>query len=270
LGLSVIVEAIIGSRKIFQRMQSYCIYSISMAVRVVVAFVILTTVYNWYFPTIAIVILAVLNDGCMISISRDHVTPSEYPEKWRPIKIFIMAIGFGCYLGVSTIVLYEVAVNTSFFQNSFGLATLDYNELAGLIYVQLSVGGLATIFITRSHTFSFLDRPGLAVVIAFIIAQVIASVLGAYGLPSQYNGFGGAGWGYVLVGWVWSIIWFIPMDCCKVAIYTLQKTKLYKHLAHFHENQASTRRAVIHSRENSVRQSQQSQQSQAPKSEKKE
>jgi len=207
-----------------------------MAVRVVIAFVILTTVYNWYFPTIAIVILAVLNDGCMISISRDHVKPSEYPEKWRPIKVFALAILFGCYLGVSTIILYEVATNTHFFQDKFGLATLGYNELAGLIYVQLSVGGLATIFVTRSHTFSFLDRPGLTVVIAFIIAQVIASVLGAYGLPNQYDGFGGAGWGYVLVGWVWSIIWYLPMDCAKVLIFKSQNTKLYHHLAHYHRS----------------------------------
>jgi len=211
-----------------------------MAVRVVIAFVILTTVYNWYFPTIAIVILAVLNDGCMISISRDHVKPSETPEKWNPIKVFGLAILFGCYLGVSTIILFEVATNTMFFQDKFGLATLGYAELSGLIYVQLSTGGLATIFITRSHTFSFLDRPGLAVIIAFIIAQVIASVLGAYGLgPSQYDGFGGAGWGYVLVGWVWSIIWYLPMDCAKVLIYQSQKTKLYKHLAHFHKTPSS-------------------------------
>jgi len=40
-GLSVIVDTIIGSRKIFQRMKSYCVYSISMCVCVVLLFVIL-------------------------------------------------------------------------------------------------------------------------------------------------------------------------------------------------------------------------------------
>jgi H+-transporting ATPase len=226
-GLSVIVDAIIGSRKIFQRMKSYCIYSISMAVRTVVAFVILTTVYDWYFPTIGIAILAILNDGCMISISRDRVTPSPLPDKWNPFNIFGSAVFYGCYLGISTIILFEVAVNTNFFQDTFGLATLNAEEMVGLIYTQISVGGLATIFITRSYSFSFLDRPGLFVVGAFIFAQAIASVLGAYGL-NGFNGFGGAGWGYVLVAWVWSIIWYIPLDCAKAAFRAIKETPLWK------------------------------------------
>jgi len=233
-GLSVIVDAITGSRKIFQRMKSYCVYSISMCVRVVLLFVILTTVYDWYFPTIAIVILAILNDGCMISISRDHVSPSETPDKWNPISVFVSAIGYGCYLGVSTIILFELVVNTDFFQNTFNLAYLSAEQLTGLVYVQISVGGLATIFITRSHSFFFLDRPGIWVVAAFIFAQAVASVIGAYGL-NGYNGFGGAGWGYVAVAWVWSIIWFVPMDCCKVFVNWIKKTTLYRHIVHWHK-----------------------------------
>jgi len=100
------------------------------------------------------------------------------------------------------------------------------------------VGGFATIFSTRSRTFSFLDHTGVFVGIAFIVAQIFASVIGAYGL-NGYNGFGGAGWGYVLVGWVWSIIWFIPMDCGKVALIYLMKTKLldFSHLHCFHHFQ---------------------------------
>jgi len=233
-GLSVIVDAIIGSRKIFQRMKSYCVYSISMCVRVVLLFVILTTVYNWYFPTIAIVILAILNDGCMISISRDRVEPSETPDKWNPYSVFISAVCYGCYLALSTIILFELVVNTNFFPDTFHLeklSTINDPRLTGLVYVQVSVGGLATIFITRSHSFSFLNRPGIFVVIAYIIAQVVASVIGAYGLD-DFDNFGGAGWGYVAVAWVWSIIWFIPMDTCKVLVNWVKKTTTYSHLVH--------------------------------------
>jgi H+-transporting ATPase len=226
-GLSVIVDAIIGSRKIFQRMKSYCIYSISMAVRTVIVFVVLTTVYDWYFPTIGIAILAVLNDGCMISISRDRVTPSEEPDKWNPYRIFIAAVLYGCYLAISTIILFELVVNTNFFQYHFGLPILDSEQLVGLIYLQISVAGLATIFITRTYGLSWLDRPGIYVLIAFIIAQAIASVIGAYGL-GNFHGFGGAGWGYVLVGWVWSLLWYFPLDCIKAVGYRLKNTLLWK------------------------------------------
>jgi H+-transporting ATPase len=234
-GLSVIVDAIIGSRKIFQRMKSYCIYSISMAVRTVIVFVILTTVYDWYFPTIGIAILAVLNDGCMISISRDRVTPSEKPDKWNPIRIFTASILYGCYLSISTIVLFELVVHTTFFQDHFGLATLNAEQLVGLIYLQISVAGLATIFITRSNGISWLDRPGLYVLIAYIIAQAIASVIGAYGL-GNFNGFGGAGWGYVLVGWVWSLMWYVPLDLLKATVHALENTLLWKEWTEFHQS----------------------------------
>jgi len=226
-GLSVIVDAIIGSRKIFQRMKSYCIYSISMAVRIVITFVILTTVYDWYFPTIATVILAILNDGCMISISRDRVTPSREPDIWRPIRIFGAAISYGIYLGVSSIILFHLASRTTFFRDRFGLDLLTATRLVGLVYIQLSVGGLATIFITRSYGISWLDRPGLPVLCAFIVSQVLSSVIGAYGL-NGFHGFEGCGWGYVLVAWVWSLIWYIPLDLFKTLINYFRSSLTWK------------------------------------------
>jgi len=251
-GLSVIVEAIIGSRKIFQRMKSYCIYSIAMAIRTVITFVVLTTVYDWYFPTIAIAILAILNDGCMISISRDRVTPSQVPDKWNPIRIFVTAIIYGCYLAVSTIVLFDIAWNSTFFQDTFHLRTLDRIEFVGLIYTQISVGGLATIFITRSYYIAWLDRPGLFVMIAFVVSQAISSVLGAYGL-NRWGGFGGAGWGWVLVAWVWSIIWFLPLDLAKAGVNYFKETMLWKewreHHGTFHPyREENVRKSIAYNR----------------------
>jgi len=199
-----------------------------MCVRIVVTFVILTTAYDWYFPTLAVVILAILNDGCMISISRDRVTPNENPDKWNPWVVFSSAIGYGAYLAVSTIVLFEVVTNTNYFQDRFGLAYLADNELVGLIYLQVSISGLSTIFITRSRTLSFLDRPGVSISVAFLIAQIVASVIAAYGLDN-YNGFGGAGWGYVAVAWTWACIWYLPLDLIKFAGFSLVNTKWWQH-----------------------------------------
>jgi len=138
------------------------------------------------------------------------------------------------YLAISTLVLFEIVVNTTFFQDHFHLATLTTEELVGLIYLQISVAGLSTIFITRSYGISWLDRPGLFVMIAFIIAQAIASVIGAYGL-NGFNGFGGSGWGYVLVGWVWSILWYLPLDFLKAAVNKFKNTLLWKEWNDFHQ-----------------------------------
>ena len=42
-----------------------------------------------YFPTLLIVLLAVFNDGAMIALSKDRVTPSRTPNTWNLPNIFI-------------------------------------------------------------------------------------------------------------------------------------------------------------------------------------
>ena len=46
-GLSTIVTAIIGARKIFQRMNTYAKYTVAMTFRICLTFGILTVVYDW-------------------------------------------------------------------------------------------------------------------------------------------------------------------------------------------------------------------------------
>ncbi|DBA04493.1 TPA: hypothetical protein N0F65_011041 [Lagenidium giganteum] len=91
-GLSVIITAIWKSREIFLRMKNYAMYSIAMTVRVGFTFVILTVAWNWYFPTLLIVILAILND------------------------VFASSITFGLWLTLSTVVLFYVVHDTHGFQ----------------------------------------------------------------------------------------------------------------------------------------------------------
>jgi hypothetical protein len=46
-GLSVIVSAIIGARKIFQRMTTYSKYTVAMTFRIAFTFGLLTVLYDW-------------------------------------------------------------------------------------------------------------------------------------------------------------------------------------------------------------------------------
>ena len=71
------------------------------------------------------------------------------------------------------------------FSSIFGLARLSETHARGLIYLQMSISGLATVFVTRTQGFSWVvwkERPGIPIVIAFCAAQLIAMFLGAYGL----------------------------------------------------------------------------------------
>ncbi len=64
------MTAIIGARKIFQRMTTYSKYTVAMTFRICFTFGLLTVIYNFYFPTVLIVLLAVFNDGAMIALSK--------------------------------------------------------------------------------------------------------------------------------------------------------------------------------------------------------
>lgn len=70
-------------------------YSITTCVRIVLTFGIYTLAYGNNFPPDAIVILALLNDSCMLSISKDRVTPSDEPDEWNLAEIFGTAIVLG-------------------------------------------------------------------------------------------------------------------------------------------------------------------------------
>lgn len=60
-------------------------------------------------------------------------------------------------------------------QKTFGVRDIrgDPEQMAAAIYLQVSTISQALIFVTRSRGWSFLERPGLLLVIAFVIAQMV-------------------------------------------------------------------------------------------------
>ena len=82
-GLSVIIDAMKESRRIFQRMNSYAIYRIAETLRVLLFMTLAIVVFN-FFPVTAIMIvmLALLNDGAILSIAYDNVIYRKKPEAW--------------------------------------------------------------------------------------------------------------------------------------------------------------------------------------------
>src|SRR5580698_7065718 len=83
-GLSVIIDAIKESRCIFQRMNSYAIYRIAETLGVLLFMTLSILVFNFYPVTaVMIVMLALLNDGAILSIAYDRVKYSNQPESWN-------------------------------------------------------------------------------------------------------------------------------------------------------------------------------------------
>jgi H+-transporting ATPase len=69
-----------------------------------------------------------------------------------------------------------------FFQRVFHVESLqetaqdDVQKLASAMYLQVSIISQALIFVTRSRSWSFVERPGLLLVFAFLAAQLVSDL----------------------------------------------------------------------------------------------
>lgn len=115
-----------------------------------------------------------------MTLSLDRVLPSMTPDHWDLAEIFSFAVAYGLYLTLSTVVLYIVMHDTNFFEDRFGVEAIKaVNDPRGhmVIYLQVAIISQALIFITRSHGWCFMERPSVALMLAFCLAQLSQSSL---------------------------------------------------------------------------------------------
>jgi H+-transporting ATPase len=205
-GLSVIIDAIKESRRIFQRMNSYAIYRIAETLRVLFFMTLAILIFNFYpLTAVMIVMLALLNDGAILSIAYDNVHYKDQPEAWN----MRMVLGISTVLGVIGVV------------SAFGLFYLgervfhiDRAHIQTLMYLKLSVAGHLTIFLTRTRGSFWSIRPARILWIAVLGTQIIATLIAVFGFFMTPLGWGWAGfvWGYAL-------LWFLVNDRVKLLAY---------------------------------------------------
>ena len=79
-------------------MNSYAIYRIAETIRVLLFMTLSILVFNFYPVTaVMIVLLAILNDGAILSIAYDHVRFKEQPEAWN----MRIVLGIASVLGLA-------------------------------------------------------------------------------------------------------------------------------------------------------------------------
>lgn len=62
-----------------------------------------------------VLIIAILNDGTIMTISKDRVKPSRCPDSWKLKEIIATGMILGTYLAIMTVVFYWVVNSTNFF-----------------------------------------------------------------------------------------------------------------------------------------------------------
>ena len=207
-GLSVIIDAIKESRKIFQRMNSYAIYRIAETLRVLLFMTLSILIFNFYPVTaVMIVMLALLNDGAILSIAYDNVHYKDQPEDWNMRMV----------LGVST-VLGVIGVVSAFVLFYLGerVFHLDRAHIQTLMYLKLSVAGHLTIFLTRTRGPFWSTRPARILWVAVVGTQILATLIAVYGLFMTP-----LGWGWALFVWGYALVWFLVNDRVKLLAYRI-------------------------------------------------
>jgi len=217
-GLSVIIDAIREARKIFQRMNSYAIYRIAETIRVLLFMTLSIIVFNFYPVTaIMIVLLALLNDGAILSIAYDNVRGSDRPERWNMREVLSIALVLGTTGVIASFGLFYLGEK---------VFHLNQNVIQSLIYLKLSVAGHLTIFVTRTRKAFWSIRPAPILLGAVITTQLIATLITVYGVFMSP-----IGWGWAAIVWGYALLWFLMNDRVKLLAYKVLDRLQKRHVA---------------------------------------
>jgi len=207
-GLSVIIDAIKESRKIFQRMNSYAIYRIAETLRVLFFMTLAILIFNFYpLTAVMIVMLALLNDGAILSIAYDNVHYKDKPEAWNMRLVLAISTALGVIGVISAFGLFYLGER---------VFHLDRAHIQTLMYLKLSVAGHLTIFLTRTRGPFWTIRPARILWAAVLGTQIVATLIAVYGLFMTP-----LGWSWALFVWGYALAWFLVNDRVKLLAYRI-------------------------------------------------
>jgi len=158
-GLSVIIDAIYESRRIFQRMRSYFIYRITCTIQILAFFFFMIICANldgpYFFdgiypttngglypdtahaqtfslPVLALVFLTIIDDGACIAVSSDTIRASDKPQLWAMMEMWIVSVVMGLLLALSTLLLCVALLNNN---------ELNQDQIMGTLFASYDSNG---------------------------------------------------------------------------------------------------------------------------------
>ena len=251
-GLSTIVEGIIISRCIFQRMKNFITYRIAATLQLLIFFFIAVLTMkpyefmpaDWqdepsfegkawpdYFklPVLMLMLITLLNDGTLISIGYDNVIPSKYPNVWNlPVLFIVSSVLAGVALISSLLLLYWAmdSWNPHGAMAMVGLGNLTYGQITTCMYLKVSISDFLTLFSARTHDgFFWSSTPSPILLVAALLSLFISTCLGMFWPESVVDEQDVIGVSYgghpTFALWIWGycVVWWFVQDASKVVLY---------------------------------------------------
>merc|ERR1719359_1719471 len=115
-------------------MRNYCIYRIACTTNLLLFFFFTMmfidpkpygapkSVKTFDLPVLCLVLITLLNDGCILTIAYDKVEPSVKPCNWNLREVVIIAVMLGCIACVASMLLlvggiYAMGGETEFYKH---------------------------------------------------------------------------------------------------------------------------------------------------------
>ncbi len=216
-GLSVINNAIDEARRIFGRITSYTTYRVALTMDIMFL-VVLSTLFFDFKPltAIMIVVLAVLNDGPIMTIAYDNTEVAKQPIRWQMPRVLGISSILGLFSVVQSfgllIIGFEI-LSSPTEQQIFQL--FSQTELQAVMFLQIVLGGHFLLYNTRTARWFFLPPfPSLPLNAALWGTNLLAVVMCAQGwLVPKLS--------WTTIGWVvaYTAVWLVVMDFIKWATY---------------------------------------------------
>ncbi|ORX43851.1 plasma-membrane proton-efflux P-type ATPase [Hesseltinella vesiculosa] len=216
-GLSTIVDGVITSRAIFQRLRSYALYRITSTIHFLLFMFIITLVEDWQMPAVLLIMICVLNDAATLVISVDNTEISERPDKWRIGQLLTLSVVLAVLLA---------ALSFGHFYVARDVFNVTDNELHSIMYLHISSAPHFVIFSTRVPGFWWENMPHWIFALCIIGTQIVALFMSVYGVFGEREGVApcGYGWGLSVLGV--SLVFFMILDVVKVYIFRVWNFEL--------------------------------------------
>lgn len=208
-GLGVITQAIEEARRIFERMISYSTFRITETMRVLLFMTLSILAFDFYPVTpIMIVLLAILNDIPIMTISTDNVKTAKNPVRWNMRRVLSVATVLSVTGVISSFLLYwYLRTQTDF----------SAEAIRTMIFLKLLVAGHMTIFLTR-NTGALWQKPYPSLLLFLTLegTQVVGTLFAVYGILIPP-----IGWGKALIVWAYAFVWIFMLSGVKIVTYRI-------------------------------------------------
>ncbi len=202
-GLSVIINAITESYRIFHRMKSYSIYRVAETIRILIFTAMVILIFNVYPVTaLMLVLIALLDDIPVMTIAYDRTEKVNNPQRWDMYQVLSMSTFLGILGVLSSLILFFIGID---------IFKLDIAVLQSIIFLKLVVAGHLTMFVTRNTGHFWSVKPSGIFFWSVILTDVFATILvvsGVFLAPIS--------WELAAFVWIYSLIAFFIEDYLKI------------------------------------------------------